>query len=129
MSAPMSVVTESFLTPEPWMRDAACTDVDPDMFFPNRGDHYTAKKAREVCAGCPVAGDCLDYAMRTEQMLGVWGGLTERERRKLRSGLPNLCRDCGASIGDRAPSARLCRPCAAARRTETKKTYEQKGAA
>lgn len=67
---------------EDWMQDGACRGVDPEMFFPTRGgDSATAKK---VCEGCPVKDECLDYALRTCQKYGVWGGVSERERRALR---------------------------------------------
>ena len=54
------------------------------MFFPGRGE--TAGPARQVCAGCPVRQPCLDYAITNRITYGIWGGLTERERRALRSG-------------------------------------------
>ena len=54
------------------------------MFFPGRGE--TAGPARQVCAACPVRQPCLDYAITNRITYGIWGGLTERERRALRSG-------------------------------------------
>ena len=54
------------------------------MFFPGRGE--SAEPARQVCAACPVRQPCLDYAITNRIAYGVWGGLTERERRALRSG-------------------------------------------
>ena len=54
------------------------------MFFPGRGE--SAGPARQVCAACPVRQPCLDYAITNRIAYGVWGGLTERERRALRSG-------------------------------------------
>ena len=54
------------------------------MFFPERGE--SAEPARRVCAACPVRQPCLDYAISNRITHGIWGGLTERERRALRSG-------------------------------------------
>ena len=54
------------------------------MFFPGRGE--SAGPARQACAVCPVRQPCLDYAITNRIAYGVWGGLTERERRALRSG-------------------------------------------
>ncbi len=53
------------------------------MFFPGRGE--SARPARQVCAACPVRQQCLDYAITNRIGHGIWGGLTERERRALRS--------------------------------------------
>jgi WhiB family transcriptional regulator, redox-sensing transcriptional regulator len=62
---------------------AACHGTDLDVFFPGRGE--SAEPARQVCAGCPVRQPCLDYAISNRIAYGIWGGLTERERRALRS--------------------------------------------
>ena len=67
-----------------WRELAACRGADLDLFFPERGE--TAEPARRVCARCPVREPCLDYAVSNRIIHGVWGGLTERERRALRSG-------------------------------------------
>ena len=67
-----------------WRELAACRGTDLEVFFPGRGE--TAGPARQVCAGCPVRQPCLDYAITNRIVYGVWGGLTERERRALRSG-------------------------------------------
>lgn len=56
-----------------------CWDVDPEVFFPSAGEDPT--EARRVCGGCPVRMRCAVWAVRTDQKFGVWGGLTERERR------------------------------------------------
>jgi WhiB family redox-sensing transcriptional regulator len=67
-----------------WRELAACRGIDLEMFFPGRGE--SAGPARRVCAACPVRQPCLDYAISNRIVHGVWGGLTERERRALRSG-------------------------------------------
>jgi WhiB family transcriptional regulator, redox-sensing transcriptional regulator len=67
-----------------WRELAACRGFDLSLFFPERGE--SAEPARRVCAQCPVRQPCLDYAVTNRIVHGVWGGLTERERRTLRSG-------------------------------------------
>jgi len=67
-----------------WRELAACRGSDLEVFFPGRGE--SAGPARRVCAACPVRQACLDYAITNRIAYGVWGGLTERERRALRSG-------------------------------------------
>jgi WhiB family redox-sensing transcriptional regulator len=75
----------AFLNPrtdDDWWQDAACRDVDTNVFFPLTDDE--AGPAREICATCPVRDECLEFALATRQDDGVWGGLTETERRRLR---------------------------------------------
>lgn len=70
-----------------WRDDAACRDHDPDLFFPigSTGPAVEqADKAKQVCAGCDVREQCLEYAIASNQDAGVWGGLTEDERRSLK---------------------------------------------
>ena len=69
--------------PEPWMAFGRCAETDPEAFFPEKGG--STRQAKQVCKGCPVTGECLEYALRTDQRFGIWGGKSERERRKLRS--------------------------------------------
>jgi WhiB family redox-sensing transcriptional regulator len=66
-----------------WREQAACRGADLGVFFPERGE--SAGPARQVCAACPVRQPCLDYAISNRITHGVWGGLTERERRALQS--------------------------------------------
>jgi WhiB family redox-sensing transcriptional regulator len=67
-----------------WRELAACRGTDLSLFFPSRVE--SAGAARRVCAQCPVRQPCLDYALSNRISYGIWGGLTERERRALRSG-------------------------------------------
>ena len=69
-------------SPSSWRDRAACRGTDPDLFFPERGE--SADPARQICARCPVRQPCLVYALDKGIAHGVWGGLTERERRVLR---------------------------------------------
>src|SRR6516164_7861754 len=64
-----------------WRELAACRSTDLGVFFPERGE--SAGPARQVCAACPVRQPCLDYAITNRIVHGIWGGLTERERRAL----------------------------------------------
>ena len=66
-------------TPQ-WRSQAACRGLDPELFFPKRGERVGAAKA--VCARCPVCAECLELGL--EEHLGVWGGTTEYERRRIR---------------------------------------------
>ncbi len=65
-----------------WQLQANCLGVDPDLFFPERG--ASTKEAKAVCRGCVVREDCLEYALANGEKFGIWGGLSERERRKIR---------------------------------------------
>lgn len=67
-----------------WIQQAACRDIDPELWFPRRGDSHTATQAKAVCNTCPVQTDCLDYAIRWRIQHGIWGGQSERGRRLLR---------------------------------------------
>jgi WhiB family redox-sensing transcriptional regulator len=65
-----------------WRYRAACRGTDLNVFFPGRSE--SAEPARQICAGCPVRQPCLDYALSHGITRGIWGGLTERDRRPLR---------------------------------------------
>jgi len=68
--------------PKTWWDFANCLGVDSDLFFPERG--ASTKEAKEVCRGCVVREDCLEYALDHGEKFGIWGGMSERERRRLR---------------------------------------------
>lgn len=78
----MQRVTSKILQPVDWQAKARCTGVDPEIFFPERGG--SSKAAREVCARCEVRRQCLEYALNNKEQFGIWGGTSERERRRLR---------------------------------------------
>ena len=65
-----------------WQRQANCMGVDPDLFFPERG--ASTREAKEVCRGCVVREDCLEFALTNGEKFGIWGGMSERERRRIR---------------------------------------------
>jgi hypothetical protein len=66
------------ITPEPWMQDARCAQVSPDDFFPEKGDRQAARDAKKICGSCPVRAQCLEFARRTNQRHGIWGGVSMR---------------------------------------------------
>jgi len=68
---------------EPWLDQAACIGADTKLFFPGRGS--TPKIAKEICGGCPVRVECLEYAIRKNVQGGVLGGESERSRRRMRA--------------------------------------------
>ena len=65
-----------------WRALALCAQTDPEAFFPEKGG--STRDAKKVCASCEVRAECLDYALTSDERFGIWGGLSERERRKLK---------------------------------------------
>lgn len=64
-----------------WRQKAACRGVDPEIFYPVSDED--AGPAKSICGACPVREACLEYALTTRERDGVWGGATERERRRM----------------------------------------------
>ena len=73
---------DSFVTRPAWMADGACRGESRDLFFLNKGGD--ARPAKAICNRCPVRAECLEYAMSNYDLAGIWGGLANRERRRLR---------------------------------------------
>ena len=69
---------------EGWQERALCAQTDPEAFFPEKGG--STREAKRICSGCEVKAECLDYALGHDERFGIWGGLSERERRRLRRG-------------------------------------------
>jgi WhiB family redox-sensing transcriptional regulator len=65
-----------------WRKHGNCLGVDPDLFFPERG--ASTREAKAVCQGCAVRDECLEHALSRPEKFGIWGGLSERERRRIR---------------------------------------------
>ncbi|MCY1544325.1 Transcriptional regulator WhiB [compost metagenome] len=65
-----------------WRADALCAQTSPEAFFPEKGG--SNRDAKKVCGNCAVRATCLEYALANDERFGVWGGLSERDRRKLR---------------------------------------------
>ena len=88
MSEPMyeegSVFAGFFGSPEEpgWQERALCAQTDPEAFFPEKGG--STREAKRVCGRCEVKAECLEYALGHDERFGIWGGLSERERRRLK---------------------------------------------
>ncbi len=65
-----------------WQERALCAQTDPEAFFPEKGG--STREAKKVCVSCDVRAECLDYALAHDERFGIWGGLSERERRRLK---------------------------------------------
>ncbi|WP_081416543.1 WhiB family transcriptional regulator [Arthrobacter castelli] len=65
-----------------WQADALCAQTDPEAFFPEKGG--STRDAKKVCGACNVQSECLEYALANDERFGIWGGMSERERRRLR---------------------------------------------
>ncbi|MGW4639100.1 WhiB family transcriptional regulator [Sphaerisporangium sp. NPDC004334] len=78
------VIQDTLIPAVSWLRRAACRGEDPELFFPisAKGPGYAQhERAKAVCRRCPVRNACLDYAVRTGQEHGIWGGTDPDERR------------------------------------------------
>ena len=107
---------------EEWRDLAACRATGPDLWFAETGSRTLAAQAKATCAGCPVAGPCLDYALANDIHHGIWGGMTERDRQYVRRDRPPiprgrnvgfirfdcLCRACGVTFTARSRTASTC---------------------
>ena len=65
-----------------WQDRALCAQTDPEAFFPEKGG--STREAKRVCLSCEVRAECLDYALAKDERFGIWGGLSERERRRVK---------------------------------------------
>ena len=65
-----------------WKDAALCAETDPEAFFPEKGG--STREAKKVCTSCEVRAECLDFALANDERFGIWGGLSERERRRLK---------------------------------------------
>jgi WhiB family redox-sensing transcriptional regulator len=64
-----------------WQDEGICAQTDPEAFYPEKGGN--TRPAKQICASCPVKVECLEWAVENREGFGVWGGLSERERRPL----------------------------------------------
>lgn len=86
----LSLVPESFepdsdTADEQWRDRGLCAQTDPEAFFPEKGG--STREAKRICLGCEVKNECLEYALANDERFGIWGGLSERERRRLKRGI------------------------------------------
>jgi WhiB family redox-sensing transcriptional regulator len=80
--ATLAMVLVMTAQPEDWRDSALCAEVDPEAFFPEKGG--SARLAKGVCRNCLVKAECLKSALANDERFGIWGGLSDRERRRLR---------------------------------------------
>lgn len=114
------------LEPPPnWTHGALCAQVDMDVFYPEKGE--STKSAKQICAGCDVREQCLEYALEHIERFGVWGGLSERERRTLLNGRTKRgekrrppCGTANAYTYHRRYGEEACQACRDAQNTYTK---------
>jgi WhiB family redox-sensing transcriptional regulator len=78
---PEDVIPMTALSTATWRKRAACRGIDPEVFYPVSDED--AEEAKAICAGCPVRQACLEHALGHREREGVWGGATERERRRI----------------------------------------------
>ncbi len=86
-----------------WNDFGNCDGVDPDLFFPTQGE--STKAAKEICRGCVVRMECLEYALTNGEKFGIWGGMSERERRRIRRQRILVRNEDGRSFRWEEPSA------------------------
>ena len=78
----LDVMTEEASDELAWPERALRAETDPEAFFPEKGG--STREAKKVCLSCEVRAECLEYALTHDERFGIWGGLSERERRRLR---------------------------------------------
>jgi WhiB family transcriptional regulator, redox-sensing transcriptional regulator len=79
---PQGSTEEAAEAEQDWQERALCAQTDPEAFFPEKGG--STREAKRICSGCDVRAECLEYALANDERFGIWGGLSERERRRLR---------------------------------------------
>lgn len=122
-SALPGVIGVNGLRPD-WQAEAACAGMGTTIFFGERGDSRPVAEAKAICARCTVTDKCLQWAIDTGSRIGVFGGLTPRERQGMKHGTYKVVR-CGTTSGH-AKHVRNgetpCTPCAEARREYQRRT-------
>ena len=76
------VIRQEDVDDQGWQDRALCAQTDPEAFFPEKGG--STREAKRVCRSCDVRSECLDYALENDERFGIWGGLSERERRRIK---------------------------------------------
>ncbi|AXQ51408.1 WhiB family transcription factor [Mycobacterium phage Aggie] len=99
--------------PDDWTLGAACTQTDPEVFYPEKGE--SIEPARTICARCDVRAKCLEVALANDEGFGIWGGLTPNQRLALKRGRAfRACGYCGEQFMPGRPEQRFCsRQCVA----------------
>lgn len=78
----IALVTDGEFGELSWQERALCAQTDPEAFFPEKGG--STREAKKVCVSCDVRPECLEYALEHDERFGIWGGMSERERRRLK---------------------------------------------
>jgi len=108
--------------PKPWVVQAACRGLDPEIFFPERGDTFGTRKAKAICAGCPVMLECREEHI--EEREGIWGGLSTNQRRIMSAerARNRTCGICGVAFKFTGPTQKYCnKDCTLTARRERKR--------
>ena len=90
-----------------WQERALCAQTDPEAFFPEKGG--STREAKRICTRCEVTTECLEYAMRHDERFGIWGGMSERERRKIKR-RANEARIAAAAAAQGTPLMQIMSP-------------------
>lgn len=122
-----------------WIKKANCREMDTDLFFPERG--ASAKEAMEICAACKVAEPCLAMALIDKLHVGIYGGMSERQRRRmpkeqkqqiLDKYSPYRCTQCSAGLQAPISKARtpvlLCNTCSLKRADQARERLLRRSA-
>ncbi len=97
VSGKSDALLPDLLPPDQWEPSAACRTTDPQVFFPTtdgHGSEQTTEAAKRVCSRCPVRRACLAHALENQEPVGIWGGLTTRERGRLLAKMLRAPRRC-----------------------------------
>lgn len=86
------------LIPPPWRHEALCAQTDPEAFYPEKGG--STREAKQVCARCDIRTACLEYALDHDERFGIWGGMSERERRRIKRTIPTDDRTLDVDFDD-----------------------------
>lgn len=82
--SPFDIVAFLVAVRPKWQRQAACIGYPPEWWWPEANEDVNKKRALEICRRCPVRSECLEHGLDNRDEVGIWGGLTERQRKALR---------------------------------------------
>lgn len=127
-------ILEAILRPDRgnWQDDALCAEIGGDTWYPDKGG--STKEAKKICLECPVRAECLQYALDHDERFGIWGGKSERERRKMRQPLtprpprarPTTAARCGTEAGAKAHANRGETACDACKQASTLARHQRR---